>query len=160
VHVRPTMAIIMILVELVEDCDHIGYSCVVGGEGGDGGSTSMGAARTVEGLAKRWPQQRVYFMSPEFAGAARGAYKQAYLLMAQLGVIVVDGRNSPPTGMVREARSSRCCCSYCYSSIIRPASSMCCKPASSCYTSAMVISHAPHTTQADTRTRSRVWKSK
>jgi hypothetical protein len=65
----------------------------------------MGAARSVEGLAKRWPQQHVYFLSPEFAGAARGAYKQAYVLMAQLGVIVVDGRNSPPTGMVR-ARNS------------------------------------------------------
>ena len=38
-------------------------------------------------------------MAPEFAGAARGQYKKAYLAFADLKAVSVKGRNSPPTGV-------------------------------------------------------------
>lgn len=41
----------------------------------------------------------MYFLSPEFAGNARGCYKQAYILLNELGYVEVAGRNSPPTGV-------------------------------------------------------------
>mmetsp|Transcript_18843 Transcript_18843/g.26107 ORF Transcript_18843/g.26107 Transcript_18843/m.26107 type:complete len:244 (+) Transcript_18843:3-734(+) len=59
----------------------------------------IGAARSIDGLAKRWPAEKVYFISPEFAGNARGSYKKAYIILSELGFVEVNGRNSPPTGV-------------------------------------------------------------
>ena len=44
-------------------------------------------------------KKSIYFMAPEFAGAARGQYKKAYLAFADLKAVSVKGRNSPPTGV-------------------------------------------------------------
>jgi len=59
----------------------------------------QGSARWIEGLRKRWPEEQVYFICPEFAGNARGCYKRAYLILNEQGYIDVAGRNSPPTGI-------------------------------------------------------------
>ena len=59
----------------------------------------MGAAKSYEALVKRYPDVKVWFMAPEFAGVARGMYKKAYLLMNEAGIVEVKGRNSPPTGV-------------------------------------------------------------
>jgi len=60
----------------------------------------QGAAKSTGALAHKWqPNTKVYFMAPEFAGNARGMYKKAYVLMADMGFIEVKGRNSPPTGI-------------------------------------------------------------
>jgi hypothetical protein len=59
----------------------------------------IGAAKAYEALVKRYPDVKVWFMAPEFAGVARGMYKKAYLLMNEAGIVEVKGRNSPPTGV-------------------------------------------------------------
>jgi len=59
-----------------------------------------GAAKSMDALYKKWgSEEKVYFMAPEFAGAARGQYKKAYLAFADLKAVSVKGRNSPPTGV-------------------------------------------------------------
>jgi len=58
-----------------------------------------GSTRSCANLHKKWPEEHVYFMAPEFAGNARGMYKKAYTLMNEMGFIEISGRNSPPTGI-------------------------------------------------------------
>ena len=59
-----------------------------------------GAAKSMDALYKKWgSEESIYFMAPEFAGAARGQYKKAYLAFADLKAVSVKGRNSPPTGV-------------------------------------------------------------
>jgi len=59
-----------------------------------------GAAKSMDALYKKWgSEEKIYFMAPEFAGAARGQYKKAYLAFADLKAVSVKGRNSPPTGV-------------------------------------------------------------
>ena len=41
----------------------------------------------------------VYFISPEFAGIARSAWKVSAIALEELKVVQVNGRNSPPTGI-------------------------------------------------------------
>ena len=43
-----------------------------------------GAAKSMDALYKKWgSEESIYFMAPEFAGAARGQYKKAYLRLCR-----------------------------------------------------------------------------
>ena len=57
-----------------------------------------GSTKACDALSKKYPEELVYFMAPEFAGNACGMYKKAYTLMEEAGILKIAGRNSPPTG--------------------------------------------------------------
>eukprot|EP00899_Mesostigma_viride_P008182 jgi/Mesvir1/17365/Mv08675-RA.1 len=61
----------------------------------------ISAARMMHSIALKWKplNTSVLFLSPEFAGNARGMYKRAHANVTAMGFMNISGRNSPPTGI-------------------------------------------------------------